>query len=203
MSSRIKNIKPLAETKYLSLYDAEYANKKGKLKHWIIASRKNKETLKGQIFDGREEKIDAVIIVALHSSNRLVLVKQFRVPVNDYVYELPAGLIDGEESAYIAAERELMEETGLKLVSIDETKNSSPIFVSCGMTDESVALVYCTCEGEPSKEFLEEDEDLEVVLVSREEAELLLRQDAKFDIKAYMALQHFVERGRREVRSPD
>lgn len=193
MVSRIKEIKMLAETKYLSLYDAEYTNKKGRVKHWTLASRKNKETLEAQIFGGKVEKIDAVVIAALHNSNRLVLVKQFRVPINDYIYELPAGLIDGEESASSAVRRELMEETGLKLVSMDETKNPLPLFVSCGMTDESVALVYCRCEGEPSKEYLEEDEDLEIVLVSREEAKALLNGNVRLDVKAYMALRHFAE----------
>jgi ADP-ribose pyrophosphatase len=124
-----------------------------------------------------------------------VLVKQFRVPINDYVYELPAGLIDGQEPVFEAAARELREETGLRVVSIDEERNPFPVYVSCGMTDESIALVYCTCEGQVSEKYLEEDEDLEVVLVSREEARELINRKAKFDIKAYLVLQRFAESG--------
>jgi ADP-ribose pyrophosphatase len=196
MDSKLKKISPLAETKFLSLYDAEYTNKMGDLKHWIITSRKNKETLNAQMFDGKEEKIDAVVIAAMHKSlKKLVLVKQFRVPVNGYIYELPAGLIDGNESISSALERELREETGLKLTSIDTSKKTLPIYVSAGMTDESIALAYCLCEGEPSLEFLEEDEDLEVVLVSQDEAKELLNKEVKFDVKAYMILQSFVVLG--------
>jgi ADP-ribose pyrophosphatase len=162
----------------------------------MIASRKNREVLASQIFDGVDIKIDAVIIAALHSdSNKLVLVKQFRVPVNDYIYELPAGLIDDGETVFKAVERELMEETGLKLTYIDKTKKTSPIYISAGMTDESIALVYCLCEGKPSTEYLEDDEDLEIVLVSQDEAKDLLNKDVKFDIKAYLALQHFAASG--------
>jgi ADP-ribose pyrophosphatase len=192
MGSRVKKITPLVETKFLSLYDAEYANKNGALKHWIIASRKNKDTLNAQIFDGKEEKIDAVVIAAIHKSlKKLVLVKQFRVPLNDYIYELPAGLIDGSESVFSAVERELREETGLKLISVDTTKKTKPIYVSAGMTDESIALVYCICEGETSLEYLEEDEDIVVMLVSQDEAKKLLDSENKFDVKAYMTLQSF------------
>lgn len=60
------------------------------------------------------------------------------------------------------------------------------------MTDESAALVYCTCTGKISNKYLEEDEDIEALLVSRSEAEELLRKDVKMDIKAYMAFQSFI-----------
>ncbi|TDT51044.1 ADP-ribose pyrophosphatase [Fonticella tunisiensis] len=197
MKTRIKSVKPLAETKFLSLYDAEYTNKKGNTKHWAMASRKDKETLRAQIFEGKKEKIDAVVIAAVHRTlNKLVLVKQYRVPINDYIYELPAGLIDDGEEVFTAVERELMEETGLNLISIDNAKRPLPIYVSPGMTDESIALVYCLCDGEASTKYLEDDEDLEVILVSQEEAKKLLNEDVKFDVKAYLVLKSFAELGR-------
>lgn len=201
MNTRIKTITPLAETKYLSLYDAEYINKKGNLKHWMIASRKNKDDLNAQVFEGKEEKIDAVVIAAIHNpTGKLVLIRQFRVPVNDYLYELPAGLLDENESVHAALERELMEETGLKLISIDKTKRTMPVYVSGGMTDESIALIYCTCEGDPSTAHLEEDEDLEVILISQEEAKELVNKEVKFDVKAYLVLQSFAELGEKMIR---
>lgn len=192
-NNRIKKLTTLTETKFLSLYDAEYENKKGKEKHWIIASRKNYDTLKAQFFQGKEEKIDAVIIAALHiESNSLVLIKQFRIPLNDYVYELPAGLLDENESMEEAVNRELKEETGLSLMEIDYKKSKNKVYVSAGMTDESVAIVYCTCNGVISNNYLEDDEDIEAILVSKDEAKKMLKQDLKMDIKAWMALQSFI-----------
>jgi ADP-ribose pyrophosphatase len=192
MNNKIKKLNPIAETKFISLYDAEYVNKNGDLKHWTIASRKNKEALNAQYLEGKNEKIDAVVIAALHKpSNRIVMVKQFRVPVNDYVYELPAGLIDGDESILSSAERELKEETGLKLLSICSGTKSVPMYLSAGLTDESMALVYCLCEGEPSTQFLEESEDIEILLVSQEEAKVLINKEVKFDAKVYILLQCF------------
>jgi ADP-ribose pyrophosphatase len=196
----IKKLTPLAETKFLSLYDAEYKNKAGKEKHWIIASRKSFDTLQAQFFEGKEEKIDAVIIASLHKeTKKLVLIRQFRIPLNDYVYELPAGLVDGNEKMESAVRRELKEETGLELLEINFNKTRNGVYASAGMTDESVAMVFCTCEGSVSKEYLEEDEDIETFLVSQQEAKELVKKDVKMDIRVYLMLQAFAECGEKAI----
>lgn len=194
--NRIKKLSILANTKFLSLYDAEYENKNGKIGHWAISSRKDINTLNAQCFEGKEERTDAAIIAAFHEEeNKIVCIKQFRVPLNDYIYELPAGLIDGEEKFQESAARELREETGLKLISINHEKTRARIYASPGMTDESAAMVFCTCTGTVSDEYLEEEEDIEVMLLSQEEVKELLKKDVKIDIKAYMVFQTFVEIG--------
>lgn len=194
--NRIKRLTSLAETKFLSLYDAEYENKKGNIKHWIIASRKDFDTLKGQYFNGKEEKMDAVIIAAIHKETRkLICIRQFRIPLNDYVYELPAGLIDGNEAIEDSVKRELKEETGLELVEINYEKTRKGVYASAGMTDESAAIVFCTCKGSISKDYLEDDEDIETIPLSQQEARELLKTDAKIDMRAFIMLQAFVELG--------
>jgi ADP-ribose pyrophosphatase len=194
--NRIKSLTPLAETQFLSLYDAEYKNRSGKEKHWIIASRKNFCTLKEQFFQGKKEEIDAVIIAALHrESKSLVLIRQFRIPLNDYVYELPAGLVDGSEGIEEAVGRELKEETGLKLLEINNDKTKNRVYASAGMTDEAVAMVYCICEGTVTNEYMEEDEDIEPMLITQQEAREMLRKDVKIDIRAYLTLLSFAELG--------
>ena len=199
IDNKIKKLTLLKETRFLSLYDATYENKKGNEKHWIIASRKDYITLKKQYFEVEDENkvmVDAVVIAALHKeSNKLVLIKQFRVPLNDYVYELPAGLIDNNEKIDIAAVRELKEETGLSLIEINHEKSKDKVFLSVGMTNESVALVYCTCKGVISNEYLEDDENIETILVSQVEAKELLKTNIKMDIKVFMLLTSFVELG--------
>lgn len=194
--NKIKKLSVLAKTKFLSLYDAEYENKNGKIGHWSIASRKSLDTLNAQCFQNKEERTDAVIIAAFHTDeNKIVCIKQFRVPLNDYIYELPAGLIDGEEKFEESAARELREETGFDLLSINHEKTRDRIYASPGMTDESAAMVFCTCTGNTSDEYLEEEEDIEVILLSREEVRELLKKDVKIDIKAYMVFQTFAEIG--------
>ncbi len=66
------------------------------------------------------------------------------------------------------------------------------LYLSAGMTDESVALLYCICEGEISTEFLESDEDITPIALNKEDAQKLLNSEEKFDIKLYMVLQSFV-----------
>ena len=193
----IKSITTLADTKYLKLYNAEYTNKNGKSRNWSIASRKDLDTLNNTYFNGTEDRIDAVIIVAKLVNNatpedKLVVIKQFRVPLNDYVYEIPAGLIDADEDFETTVRRELKEETGLDLLEIDYNKTKPKAYISTGMTDESVALVYCTCIGQVSTDYLEPDEDIEVMLLSRQEAKILIGSDEKIDIKAFLAIVNFI-----------
>ena len=63
------------------------------------------------------------------------------------------------------------------------------------MTDESVAFVYCLCEGNLSKEFLEDDEDIEASLISQDQAKEILKGEDIIDIKSYLMLQMFANLG--------
>ena len=112
-NSRIKEINTLSKTNFVSLYDVAYENKLGKEKHWTVSSRKSKEELEQIYLQNKEDKIDAVVICAYHKSEKkLVLINQYRVPINKHIYELPAGLVDNNEDAETSVRRELKEETG-------------------------------------------------------------------------------------------
>lgn len=196
MNNKIKDVKTLVKTKFVGLYDVEYKNKQNEDRHWMVASRKNEDELKEVYLKGKEDKIDAVVIAAFHESeNKLVLIKQFRVPINNYIYELPAGLVDNDESMESTVARELKEETGLDLLKMNYVKSRQKVYLSPGMTDESVAFVYCTCEGELSNEFLEDDEDIESMLISKAQAKEILKSDKIIDIKSYLMLQMFANMG--------
>lgn len=194
--TKIKDVTTLVKTKFVGLYDVEYENKNNDKRHWMVASRKDENNLKEIYMKDKEDKIDAVVIAAYHKSEKkLVLIKQFRVPINSYIYELPAGLVDNEEGIEKAVKRELKEETGLELISINNINSNDKLYLSPGMTDESVAFVYCLCDGNLSKEFLEEDEDIEAFLVSKEEAKEIINGREKIDIKSYLLLQMFINLG--------
>jgi ADP-ribose pyrophosphatase len=195
-NSKIEDIKPLVETKFVGLYDVKYKNKNNDDRHWTVASRKNEKELKEIYLQGKEDKIDAVVIAALHKSeNKLVLIKQFRVPINNYIYELPAGLVDNDEDIQKTVARELKEETGLDLIEINKINSRNKVYLSPGMTDESVAFVYCLCDGKLSKEFLEDDEDIEALLISQDQAKEILKGEDIIDIKSYLMLQMFANLG--------
>ena len=84
-----------------------------------------------------------VIIVPVTDAGELVLVEQYRIPVKSRVLELPAGLVgdngDSEEAFEIAAQRELIEETGYHAASLEEllTSPSTP-----GMADEMITIYF-------------------------------------------------------------
>jgi ADP-ribose pyrophosphatase len=83
-----------------------------------------------------------VVIVAITDDDKLLLVEQHRRAVGNRVIELPAGLvgdIDAGESLIVAAERELVEETGFaagEMVALAE----GPIAV--GVSDETISFFH-------------------------------------------------------------
>ncbi|HBZ5209265.1 TPA: NUDIX hydrolase, partial [Clostridioides difficile] len=178
----IKNVNPMIENKFIGLFEIEYKNKLDEDKVWMVASRKSSEQLKNIYLKNEEDSVDAVVIVGLHkSSKKLILIRQFRVPINGYIYELPAGLVDEGESIDISVERELREETGLTLLEIKKNKSIDKVYLSPGMSDESVAFVYCICDGDITDEFLEPDEEIEALLISQEDAKEILQSNHKID----------------------
>jgi 8-oxo-dGTP pyrophosphatase MutT (NUDIX family) len=85
------------------------------------------------------ENRGAVVVVALDEQDRVVLIKQYRHPVRQHLWELPAGLrdVEGEDPALTAA-RELAEEADLAAGRFDRLVD---LHTSPGFSDEFV-LVY-------------------------------------------------------------
>ena len=84
-----------------------------------------------------------VAVVATTCDDRVILVEQHRTPVGGRVIELPAGLVGDEpgledEAPRIAAERELLEETGYH--SDRWSDRSIEVVSSAGLTDETVRV---------------------------------------------------------------
>ncbi len=186
----IKQARKLTDEKWLNLFDVKYVAKTGEEKSWQMATRKKKP----KCMTGRYDQPDAVVIVPFHKAkDKLVITREYRVPLNDYEYGFPAGLIDEGESVEQATRRELREETGLNLSRL--IKMSPPIYSSAGMTDESVAMVYVECEGEPSNTGNTEFELIEVLLISPAEAfQMCSDSTLRFDAKAWVEISQFAEK---------
>ena len=84
--------------------------------------------------------------VATVSGEKVLLNREFRMAAGMWVVNFPAGLIDPGEDADTAAARELMEETGLRLVSIDDHIGSS--YSAVGFSNEMNVCVVGKCEGD-------------------------------------------------------
>lgn len=184
---KILDYKKLTDSAWLNLYDVAYVDKKGHQRSWQVVSRHQEP----KCISGRFDMPDAVLMIPFHKKEKsLVVLKEYRVSLASSQYEFPAGLIDPKESIEEAAKRELMEETGLTLTRI--TQASPPLYNTAGLTDESVALVFCECEGVPSTKQNQGTEFIEVCLLSPQEANQILRdKNAQFDVKLWMELKHF------------
>ena len=88
----------------------------------------------------------AVAIVALDVDDRVALVRQWRLPANDALLEIPAGGLDvhadgSKEDPEVAARRELEEETGLRAGSWERL---ATFYSAPGFTDELMHLYLAT-----------------------------------------------------------
>ena len=178
MGSRILSVEKTTDNRFLNMYNLHHENKVGRKGLYHMASRgKNIENLK---LSTRKNTPDGVIIYSIYGEkrDRMVLVRQYRITIDDSIYELPAGLIDEGETFAQAGARELKEETGLDFepLQVDEMYHKA-FFTTIGMTDESCATVYGYASGTVSRDGLEENEQLEVVLADRAEVKRILKEE--------------------------
>ncbi len=190
--NRVKGITKQTDNKFLNLYEFQAERRNGKVAPYYVASRK---TDPDKLLAVTHEKIaDGVAIYAVYGEkkDKLVLIKEFRYPLNDYEYAFPAGLVEPGEDMFETAKREILEETGLvftpRMVNEAYTR---PYFMSVGLTDECCGMVYGYCKGIPSNSHQEDSEDIEVVLADREECKRILREENVAINCAYM-LMHFI-----------
>ncbi|OGV32050.1 MAG: hypothetical protein A2020_14085 [Lentisphaerae bacterium GWF2_45_14] len=153
----IKNSESLHKGKWLELKKIHFTDEKGHERSWESVERLR---CGGAV----------VMIAALKPSGRLILIRQFRPPMNSYLMEFPAGLIDDGEDPVLSAERELLEETGYKgkVHRIFAPSCSSP-----GLTGETVRFCLMhvdenLAENRSPSPAPEEGEHIETFLVSPE-----------------------------------
>ena len=189
--SEIKSIQQKTHNRYLNYYELEAVHRDGSVSPYYMASRaKDANHLKAVT---RENKPDGVILYGVYgeAKDRVVLIRQYRYPLGDYVYEFPAGLVEEGEEMAAAGIREMYEETGLTFTPVDAGSYSRPFFTTIGMTDESCGTVFGYCSGEPTSVHEEASEEIQVILADREEARRILREENVAIMCAYM-LMHFI-----------
>ena len=126
----------------------------------------------------------AVAVMALTDEGKLIAVRQFRKPLEREIVELPAGKLEPGEEPLACAIRELKEETGYEAESFTHL---SSFYTSPGFADELLHLYLATGlrKGEAQ---LDEDEFVDVVELTLEEAQELHRLGEIRDAKTVVAL---------------
>lgn len=133
----------------------------------------------------------AVAVLAVTDDDKVVLVRQFRYPVDKPLLEVPAGKMDGDESETpeATAARELAEETPYTADKIELIHN---FYTAPGFCDEYMYLYRASGLQENSNLQPDEDEFVDTVLYTREEVINALKNREIEDVKTITALQHWL-----------
>ena len=125
---KYEGIKKINDGRFISRYDVTYTTEDNKTKVYEMISRNKDITSIGEL---RNEAPDGVVIVVTDESDERILInKEYRMAVGDYVYNFPA---------------ELKEETGLDLISIEDTLYDS--YSAIGFSNETNQVVIGKASG--------------------------------------------------------
>ena len=182
----------LLDTKFVKVFDLRYAEGR----HYYNATRREKDRLVADMQDREFQDMtpDAVsCCVIWHEENgekKLLLNREYRYPLGQYVISVPAGLIDPEDqkgdrdgAIITAARREIHEETGIILGDQDKiTIVNSCLFSTPGLTDESNAMVRIDVYGHSREELTQNNADATekfegFLMLNRDEAEKIMMEE--------------------------
>lgn len=114
----------------------------------------------------------ASAVVPLLGDGRIVFIRQYRKPVEEYLLEIPAGRLDSNETPLECARRELEEETGFKALSFKELLVFYP---TPGYSSEKITVFKAEKLLETDKR-PDEDEFIEVLKLEKEESLELIKK---------------------------
>lgn len=166
----------------------------------------SKEIYKGRIIDLYLEEVKlpngqtstreivkhpgAVAVIAITRENKILMVEQYRKPLERTIVEIPAGKLEKGEEPITTAKRELEEETGYTCSNL---KPLISFYTSPGFADELVHLFIAeNLEKLTEAAELDEDEFVEVLEVTLEEAQEMMKSNRIYDAKTAYAVQYLL-----------
>ena len=171
---------------YLSYYVADYENDNGDIKQYELISRDHNLTTEKI---GNAKPAGVGMVVYSRDKTKVLLESEFRLATNHFIYNFPAGLIDKGETAEQAAERELREETGTKLIDIEAVL--PPSYALPGISDEFMQIVICRAEGEILGSD-NVDEEIHTRWYTKDEIKALFDQGAHMSVRTQMFLWQWI-----------
>ena len=116
--------------------------------------------------------------------DKFIIEKQFRYALGKEIYELPAGKLEADEEPLEAAKRECLEETGYRPLEMSHLGDMSP---TCGYSTEIIHFYYCP-KSEKAERHLDSDEVIDLMYLSLEEIENMIKEDQIIDSKILAVL---------------
>jgi ADP-ribose pyrophosphatase len=143
--------------------------------------------------NGREVVVDvvrhprSVVLIPVPEPGHVVLIRQYRYPVNKYLWELPAGSVDPGEEPEAAAKRECHEEIGQLP---DTVVRLAALLPTPGYCDEEMIFFRVSGLSVPEEAAaLDEDEDIEPRTFTIADAREMVRRGEITDMKTVAGLQ--------------
>ena len=169
---KYQGIRKIHEGRFITRYDVDYVTAEGHPKTYEIISR-NKDIQTLEQLQNRQANA-VVMILTDESGDRILVSREYRMAMAQWIYNFPAGLIDPGETPEESARRELWEETGLRLLRVDDVLDNS--YSAVGFANERNVCVFGVAAGE----FRKSTSDVEEIIpgwYTREEMRKLLRTE--------------------------
>jgi ADP-ribose pyrophosphatase len=140
---------------------------------WLNIEDRSYELPDGKRVEGyfHLDRPNYVLILAVNSKNQVVVEKQYRRGVDDFVYELPAGWMNANESPIETAKRELSEETGF----VGSGDKFIEIYPQPGFSSMRAFVVILNINDEKVEENKESDETLSYELIEIDKVVSMIR----------------------------
>jgi ADP-ribose pyrophosphatase len=126
----------------------------------------------------------AALIVPFLSTDKVLMIRQYRPVIGKYIYELPAGTLEPRERPSACARREVMEETGYKAARITKLGVIVPV---PGYSTEKI-FIYKAEKLTKAKRSLDKDEVMDTCVMTKKKIQNLFRKGTIIDAKTICAL---------------
>lgn len=126
----------------------------------------------------------AALIIPFLDKNKIIMLRQFRPVVNAYLYELPAGTLNKNESELVCAKREIIEETGYSAKKLSILGKIYPV---PGYSTEKI-IIYKAEGLKKQKRNTEKDEVLKSFIFDKKKIKKLFKSAKLIDAKTICAL---------------
>jgi len=131
----------------------------------------------------------AVVILPL-LQNKVILIEQYRYPIQKYILELPAGTLEKGEKPEETAKRELIEEIGYKANRLEPL---GKFYASPGYTTE-ILYAYLALNPEKTLSHPEEYEDIKPVIINIDKIPALIKENKIIDGKTLATFMLYFSR---------